>query len=125
MRRTWLVMLAALLLVSTATGFAQGKKGETQNRSVQGAVTSASDAPVAGAVKVTVTPLTGLPPPSLTITCKGTVNTVFTDVFCGVPAVGAMVPLPPCSAAALIVTLEDPELITHETVNVWPAEAAL
>ena len=50
MRRTWLVMLAGLLLVCAATAFAQGKKGETQNRSVQGAVTSASDAPVAGAV---------------------------------------------------------------------------
>ena len=51
MRTIWLVLVAVLLLVSAPAGFAQGKKkGDNQNRSVQGAVTSADDQAVVGAV---------------------------------------------------------------------------
>ena len=51
MRTIWLVLLAVLLLVAAPAGFAQGKKkGDTQNRSVQGGVTSADDQAVVGAV---------------------------------------------------------------------------
>ena len=45
-------------------------------------------APVcAGAVNVTVTPETRLPPISLTTTCRGDGNGALTMVFCGVPPV--------------------------------------
>ena len=47
-------------------------------------------APVAGAVKVTVTPLTGLLLASLTVACSGAENAVFTVALCGVPAVAEM-----------------------------------
>jgi hypothetical protein len=51
MRRVWLVLPAVLILLCAALTFAQGKnKGGDPNRSVQGVVTSASDAPVVGAV---------------------------------------------------------------------------
>ena len=52
MRNIWLVLAAVFLLVSAPAGLAQGKKkkGDTQNRSVQGVVTSADEKPVAGAV---------------------------------------------------------------------------
>jgi hypothetical protein len=52
MRPKWRVLLAALLICCAAAPvFAQGKKkGEEQNRSVQGAVTSPTDQAVAGAV---------------------------------------------------------------------------
>ena len=47
-------------------------------------------APVDGAVKVTVTPLNGLPPESLTVACNAAVNVVFDTALCGVPAVAVM-----------------------------------
>lgn len=52
MRRRWLVLASVLLLICAPAGFAQGKKkkGESQERSVQGVVTSADERPVAGAV---------------------------------------------------------------------------
>ena len=51
MRTIWLVLVGVLLLVSAPAGFGQGKKkGEDQNRSVQGAVTAADDQAVVGAV---------------------------------------------------------------------------
>ncbi len=51
MRRVWLLLPAVLVLLCTATAFAQGKsKAGEPNRSVQGVVTSAADQPVAGAV---------------------------------------------------------------------------
>ena len=46
---------------------------------------SVADAPVAGAAKVTVTPLSGLPAASLTSTCSGTAKGARTVVLCGVP----------------------------------------
>jgi hypothetical protein len=51
MRRLWLVLAAVLLLVCAPAGFAQNKKkGDAQNRSVQGVVTTADEQPVSGAV---------------------------------------------------------------------------
>ena len=47
-------------------------------------------APDAGAVNVTVTPLTGLLFASFTVACSGVVNALLTVVLWGVPAVGVM-----------------------------------
>ena len=47
-------------------------------------------APLEGAVKVTVTPLTGLPDASMTVAWRGVANTVLTVVVCGVPPVAAI-----------------------------------
>jgi hypothetical protein len=47
-------------------------------------------APVVGAVKVTVTPLTGLLPASFTVTCSPVANAVLIVALCGVPPVAAM-----------------------------------
>ena len=46
--------------------------------------------PETGTVKVTVTPLTGLLPLSLTLACSGDANNEFTVVLCGVPAVAVI-----------------------------------
>ena len=43
--------------------------------------------PAAGAVNVTVAPLTGLPPASLTVTCSAVGYAVLIATLCGVPAV--------------------------------------
>ena len=43
------------------------------------------DAPLLGAVKVTVTPLTGLPPASFTVTCRRSENAVLIAVLCESP----------------------------------------
>ena len=43
-------------------------------------------------VNVTVTPLTGLPPASLTVACNGDAKAVLIGVLCGVPAVAVIVP---------------------------------
>jgi hypothetical protein len=52
MPRKWLVLASVLLLVCAPAGLGQGKKkkGDSQDRSVQGVVTSADERPVAGAV---------------------------------------------------------------------------
>jgi hypothetical protein len=51
MRRVWLILMAVLLLAGAPAGFAQSKKkSDDQNRSVKGAVTSATDQAVVGAV---------------------------------------------------------------------------
>jgi hypothetical protein len=47
-------------------------------------------APLAGGVKVTTTPLTGLPPLSFTVATKGAANAVLIAALCGVPLVAAM-----------------------------------
>ena len=47
-------------------------------------------APLAGAVKVTVTPLTGLLDASFTVVCKPVAKVVFTIAACGVPALAVM-----------------------------------
>ena len=43
-------------------------------------------APPAGAVNVTVTPLSKLPPLSFTVACSAVANAVLTVALCGVPA---------------------------------------
>ena len=48
-------------------------------------------APLAGAAKVTVAPLTGLFVESFTVACSCTENAVLTDALCGVPAVAVIV----------------------------------
>jgi len=47
-------------------------------------------APLAGALKVTVTPLTGFPPPSFTVATRGAANAVLIVALCGVPLVAVM-----------------------------------
>jgi hypothetical protein len=47
-------------------------------------------APLAGAVKVTSTPLTPLPPESLTVTTSGVEKAVLMVVLCGVPLVAVI-----------------------------------
>ena len=47
-------------------------------------------APLAGALKVTVTPLNGLPPLSFTVAAKGAENAVPIVALCGVPLVAVM-----------------------------------
>jgi hypothetical protein len=54
-------------------------------------------APLPGAVKVTVTPLTRLPKESLTVACNCTANAVFTVPLCGVPAVAVMLAAAPAT----------------------------
>src|SRR5712664_2721110 len=53
-------------------------------------------APLAGAIKVTVAPFTGLLPESFTVAWNGVANAVLIVALCGVPAVAAiLVPVPP------------------------------
>src|SRR5713226_7316372 len=51
---------------------------------------SVAPAPLAGGVKVTVAPLTGLPNVSLTVACRAIANAEPLDALCGVPAVAVM-----------------------------------
>ena len=84
----------------------------------------AAVAPVDGAVKVTVAPLTGFPVLPITVTCRDVANAVVTAVLCGVPSLATTLVDPPMSAAALRVTLPLPEFMVQDTVSVWPGEAA-
>jgi hypothetical protein len=52
--------------------------------------TKVQEAPLPGALKVTVTPLTGIPPEFVTVTIKGLPNAVLMGALCGVPLVAAM-----------------------------------
>lgn len=78
-------------------------------------------APFAGAVKVTVTPLTGLFPESFTVACSCVANAVFTVAFCGVPAVAVML----AGAAGITVNvmplLDLPPTVTTALPEVAPA----
>ena len=47
-------------------------------------------APLAGAANVTMTPLTGFPPLSVTVACRAVANDVFTAVLCELPPEAAM-----------------------------------
>src|SRR5215467_4059233 len=72
-----------------------------------------------GAVKVTVTPLTGLLEESFTVACSCVANAVFTVALCGVPAVAVMLagmPAPPVPPAALKAARIAPQLL--ETLRV-------
>ena len=55
---------------------------------------NAAPAPLPGAVKVTVAPLTGLAFKSLTDTCRAVENAVFTVALCDVPALTLTVAAP-------------------------------
>lgn len=79
-------------------------------------------APVDGAVKVTVAPLTGFPAESVTVTCSPVLNAVFTVALCGVPALAATFGLE--SAAALKLTEPVPDAIVQLTLTVCPAVEA-
>ncbi len=48
-------------------------------------------APLPGAAKVTVTPLSGLVPASVTVACNCDAKAVLTAALCGVPPVAVMV----------------------------------
>src|SRR5690348_14605777 len=61
-------------------------------------------APLPGAVNVTTTPLTGLLPASLTVTCNGNANDVLTVALCGVPLVAVMLAGPPDPLDVVVVT---------------------
>ena len=71
-------------------------------------------APLAGAVKVTVTPLTGLLKASLTVACNGVENAVFTVELCGVPATAVMA----ATAPAMLVREKFAVAATPETLAV-------
>jgi hypothetical protein len=68
-------------------------------------------APLPGAVKVTMAPLTGLPPLSFTVACRLVVNAVVTGAFCGVPAVAVML----AGGPALLVRLYAAFVVTPVT----------
>jgi hypothetical protein len=71
-------------------------------------------APLAGAVKVTTTPLTGLLPASLTVACSAVANAVLTVALCGVPAEAVMLAAVP----AVFVRLKLAGVATPETLAV-------
>lgn len=68
-------------------------------------------APLAGAVKVTVTPLTGLLNESFTVACSWVANAVLTAALCGVPAVAVML----AAAPARLVSEKFADVETPET----------
>ena len=79
-------------------------------------------APLAGAVNVTCTPLTGLLLPSVTLACRAVVNTVLTVALCEAPAVAVMFAAGPgllvsekfaaASVPVLAVTVKGPPAVT-------------
>ena len=73
---------------------------------------SVAEAPVAGAAKVTVTPLSGLPAASLTSTCSGTAKGASTVVLCGVPPVGVIVAAGPAVIVKALLCAETSEVPT-------------
>ena len=79
----------------------------------------AAPAPVAGALKVTVTPLNGLLLASFTVACSADANAVFTVAVWGVPAVAEMF-VPDCCdrAAPFKSALPVPDAVTQETLRV-------
>ncbi len=74
-------------------------------------------APLAGAVKVTVALLTGLPP-VVTVACSAVVNALFMLALCGVPSLAMMLPVLLARAAAFSVTFPLPVAIAQVTFNV-------
>ena len=71
-------------------------------------------APLPGAVKVTVAPLTGLPPESFTVACSAVVNAVLMVALCPEPAVAVMLAGDP----AVLVKLKLAGLATPPTLAV-------
>ncbi len=68
-------------------------------------------APLPGAAKVTVTPLTPLPNESFTVACSCVANAVLIEALCGVPAVAVML----VAAPARLVSEKFAEEATPET----------
>jgi hypothetical protein len=66
-------------------------------------------APLAGAVKVTVTPLTGLFRESFTVACRAVANAVLTVAFCGVPPVAVIFCVVPPLPVALNAAITAPQ----------------
>ena len=62
-------------------------------------------APLDGAVNVTVTPLTGLPPASFTVACSAVAKALLIAALCGVPAVAVMLLAPPPTLVRLKVAV--------------------
>ena len=71
-------------------------------------------APVAGALNVTTTPLTGLLPASFTVATSAAANAVLIVALCGVPLVAVMV----AAAPALLVREKFAGVATPGTVAV-------
>jgi hypothetical protein len=70
----------------------------------------ATPAPAAGAVKVTVTPLTGFELLSFTVACSWLANAVFTVAVCGVPPVALIVaPAPKVFVRLKLAVADTPE----------------
>jgi hypothetical protein len=65
-----------------------------------------AEAPVVGAVKVTLAPLTGPPPLASTVTCKAVAKAVPTVVVCALPAVAAMLAATGGATVAVLVRLK-------------------
>jgi hypothetical protein len=70
-------------------------------------------APVDGAVNVTVTPVTGLPPESFTVAWSAVAKAVLAIVLCGVPAVAVML-----AGTAVLVRLKLAAVATPATLAV-------
>jgi hypothetical protein len=82
-------------------------------------------APLPGAVNVTVTPLTGVPP-LVTVACNAVPKAVVTAVLCPLPpllVITDTAPAPPSDTADKC-RFPLPDVIFHVTVSVCPAEAA-
>ena len=58
-------------------------------------------APLPGAVNVTVTPLTGLPPASFTVACSAVANAALMVALCPEPAVAVTLAAPPVKLVKL------------------------
>ena len=71
-------------------------------------------APVPGAAKVTLTPLTGLLLASFTVACSAVANAVPIAALCGVPAVAVT----PAAGPGLFVRLKLAGVLTPETLAV-------
>jgi hypothetical protein len=69
-------------------------------------------APVAGAVKVTVTPATRLPPLSFTVATSGAANAVLMAALCGVPLLAVIDDAVP----AVLVSAKLAAVVTPATV---------
>ena len=69
-------------------------------------------APVAGAVNVTVTPCTGLPPLSFTVATSAAANAVLMAALCGVPLVAVI----DAAVPAVLVNAKLAEVVTPATV---------
>src|SRR5215472_10066472 len=81
-------------------------------------------APLPGAAKVTVAPLTGLLRESLTVACSCTAKPELTVALCGVPAVAAILagmPAPPPPPAGLKAAKIAPQV--SDELSDAPAEA--